>query len=237
MTWTSIRQLPPVLAIMQACHTQPRPPTVSPPLAANDSAGAIRGVVTTTDGHPIREAQIGFTYFATSADSVGRSPGWVTTDAQGRFLFPRVRPREYTLVLTAPWRRGLSQSVLVERGRVLTLHLELPGPTKEDWLLVRGSRCPSTGGLPDAPGGAPIVAVGDSVSGAGLVCFNALEGGFYAVLGTDGQIYDPINLPTAMRHDSLAVIFRGYIRRDLSSFHKVGPLIELSEIRRRPTAR
>ena len=227
----------PVLASLLACRTGPRPLAVSPPLAANDSAGAIRGVVTTTDGQPVHGAQISFTFFVTPEDGSARSSGSATTDEHGRFLFPRVMPREITLRITAPWRRGVSQAVRVERGRILTLHIELTGPTKEDWLLVRGSRCPSTGGLLDAPVGGSIVTVGDSVSGAGLVCFITLEGGFYAVLGTDGRMYDPINLPQAMRHDSLPVVFRGHIRRDVSSIHRVGPLVELAEIRPRPPVR
>ncbi len=137
----------------------------------------------------------------------------------------------------SPWQRGLDSLIRLEPGRLVSLHFRLAPPTLEDWLRVRGSRCPSSHGLPVTPTGAPIVAVDDSVSGAGVICFFTFEGGFYAVLGTDGRVYDPINLPPAMRRDSLAVVFRARIRRDLQSFHMAGPLVELADIRPRSTSR
>jgi len=63
---------------------------------------------------------------------------------------------------------------------------------------------------------------------------STFEGGVYAVLGTDSQIHEPINLSQATRQDSLRWSFVR-IRRDLLSVHKAGPIDELAEIRPHPT--
>jgi hypothetical protein len=64
----------------------------------------------------------------------------------------------------------------------------------------------------------------------GTVQFFALEGGFFAIRGDDGQTYDPINLPGEYQKDGLRVRFRGQLRPDLLGVHMIGPLVEIVTI-------
>ena len=74
---------------------------------------------------------------------------------------------------------------------------------------------------------------GAEVQGTGMVRWYDLEGGFHAIRGDDGVTYDPINLPEQFANDGLRVWFKGAIRDDMGSFHMVGPMVQLVEIRRR----
>ncbi len=74
---------------------------------------------------------------------------------------------------------------------------------------------------------------GDDISGTGTVRYFPAEGGFYAIRGDDGETYDPTNLPLELRKDGLRVTFAGKIHDDMISFHAVGPIVELIEIKRR----
>lgn len=78
-----------------------------------------------------------------------------------------------------------------------------------------------------------VVRDGDVVRGTGVVLYYSFEGGFHAIRGDDGVTYDPINLPDSFRHDGVPVRFVARIRNDLLSFHMAGPIVELTEIRRR----
>src|SRR6266536_963543 len=73
-------------------------------------------------------------------------------------------------------------------------------------------------------------ATGPRMQVAGTVQFNALEGGFYAIRGDDGVTYDPTNLPACYKADGLRVEVTFKVRRDLVSFHMVGPLVDLLSI-------
>jgi hypothetical protein len=76
---------------------------------------------------------------------------------------------------------------------------------------------------PDVPAGAVRV--------NGVVHFYSLEGGFWAVRGDDGVIYDPMNgLPTAFQREDLRVTMIVNIRKDLAGIHMVGPIVEILHI-------
>lgn len=71
---------------------------------------------------------------------------------------------------------------------------------------------------------------GDRVSGTGTVEWFSLEGGFFALRGDDGKVYDPINLPATYRSAGMRVRFEAKIRSDVGSFHMVGEIVEVLQI-------
>ncbi len=77
-----------------------------------------------------------------------------------------------------------------------------------------------------------IKRVGDEVFGTGTVQRFTTEGGFYAIRGDDGVVYEPMILPQEFNVDGLRVRFNATIRDDVVSFHMVGPIIELAKINR-----
>ena len=70
----------------------------------------------------------------------------------------------------------------------------------------------------------------DIVSGTGTVKFIDLEGGFYGILGDDGENYDPINLSQEFQEDGLRVRFEVKIREDVVSIHMWGTPVEIIKI-------
>ena len=75
--------------------------------------------------------------------------------------------------------------------------------------------------------------VGATVQITGTVQYYEMEGGFYAIRGDDEVTYDPTNLPAAFRKDGLAVEAVAHLRDGVTSFHMVGPIVELKRIRAR----
>jgi inhibitor of cysteine peptidase len=71
---------------------------------------------------------------------------------------------------------------------------------------------------------------GEAISGTGTVKFVDLEGGFYGIVGDDGQNYDPMNLDQTYQEDGLRVRFQAKIRQDMASIHMWGKIIELTRI-------
>jgi len=65
----------------------------------------------------------------------------------------------------------------------------------------------------------------------GVVRYVALEGGFYAI-ESGGRNYQPLNLPADYDQDGLRVHFVGIVR-DEPTIYMVGPVLQLSDIRRR----
>ena len=65
---------------------------------------------------------------------------------------------------------------------------------------------------------------------SGIVVFKDLEGGFFAIEGDGGKIYDPINLPDAFKRDGLKVKVNARLRNDMGSIHMVGDIIEIVDI-------
>jgi len=88
-------------------------------------------------------------------------------------------------------------------------------------LLLVGAGCDS---LDDTEG---------TVTIEGTVRYVQLEGGFWAIEGTDGRTYDPVNLPEKFQHDGMRVRVQAVIRDDLGGIHMVGPIIEIRAIEER----
>ena len=81
-------------------------------------------------------------------------------------------------------------------------------------------------GSPTAPG-----SPSGSIRFVGIVQFNTLEGGFWAVKGDDGVTYDPIGgLPTQFQRENLRVVMIARVRNDLVGIHMAGPLVEIIRI-------
>lgn len=68
------------------------------------------------------------------------------------------------------------------------------------------------------------------ISTTGTIKYISLEGGFYGIIGDNGQGYDPINLPVDFQIDGLNVFFTALKRYDLASIHMLGIIIEIIDI-------
>ncbi len=78
----------------------------------------------------------------------------------------------------------------------------------------------------------PIENRSSGINGTGTVRFIPIEGGFYGIVGNDGEHYDPINLGKEFQVDGLRVRFEAKKRDDQASFHMWGTLIEIINIER-----
>jgi hypothetical protein len=58
----------------------------------------------------------------------------------------------------------------------------------------------------------------------------SIEGGFYSIRGDDGVTYDPINLAAQYQQDGLPVLATLLLRRDMTSAHMVGPIVDIVRI-------
>ena len=67
----------------------------------------------------------------------------------------------------------------------------------------------------------------------GQVHHYEMEGGFYAIRGTDGVTYDPTNLPREFQQEGLSVEADARHRNDMVGIHQVGTIVELVRIRKR----
>lgn len=83
------------------------------------------------------------------------------------------------------------------------------------------------------PPSGTVVVRGDIASGDGTIRYYPIEGGFHAIAGADGKVYDPMNLPAEFQRDGVPVSFTGRLRHDMGSIHMVGTIIQLTDIRRR----
>ena len=72
----------------------------------------------------------------------------------------------------------------------------------------------------------------DVVSGTGTVKFINLEGGFYGIIGDDGEHYDPINLDQEFQEDGLRIHFEAKVHEDVASTHMWGTIVEITNIER-----
>jgi len=69
------------------------------------------------------------------------------------------------------------------------------------------------------------------VNGTGTVEYIGLEGGFYGIVGDDGDGYDPSgSLPQEFAVDGLRVSFSVRICEDCASFHMWGYVVEIISI-------
>ncbi len=79
----------------------------------------------------------------------------------------------------------------------------------------------------------PAEGKGEQTHISGVVKFHEVEGGFYAIQGTDGVTYDPTNLPEAFRQEGLAVELEARKRTDVVSVRQVGTIVDIERIRKR----
>jgi hypothetical protein len=70
----------------------------------------------------------------------------------------------------------------------------------------------------------------DIVEIQGTVVYKELEGGFYAIEGDDGRIYDPINLPESFKTNGLRVRARVRYKNDAVGIHMAGDIVEIVDI-------
>lgn len=75
-----------------------------------------------------------------------------------------------------------------------------------------------------------VLAENELIADSGTVTYNDLEGGFYGIMGSDDERYDPMNLPEELSIDGTEVRFTAYPRDDMMSFHMWGQIIELRTI-------
>ena len=68
------------------------------------------------------------------------------------------------------------------------------------------------------------------VSGTGTITYLSLEGGFFGIVGDDGEHYDTVNLDEEFRVDGLRVQFKARISENQVSGHMWGTIVEIIEI-------
>jgi len=68
------------------------------------------------------------------------------------------------------------------------------------------------------------------IQGSGKIQFNDFEGGFYGIVGDDGEYYDPINLPSDFKEDGILVNYTIKILEDQASYHQWGTMVEIIKI-------
>jgi hypothetical protein len=71
------------------------------------------------------------------------------------------------------------------------------------------------------------------IHGKGTVRYLSFEGGFYGIVGDDGNNYDPINIPHEFKVDGLRVQFTANLT-DYVSFHMWGYVVKLFSIEKLP---
>lgn len=70
----------------------------------------------------------------------------------------------------------------------------------------------------------------DFIQDNGTIQFNDFEGGFYGIVGDDGEKYDPINLPSEFEEDGIRVYYTLKILDEKASIHQWGIMVEIIEM-------
>ena len=70
------------------------------------------------------------------------------------------------------------------------------------------------------------------IHGEGVIIFNDFEGGFYGIIGDNGENYDPINLEKEFQEDGIIVSYTLKVLEDQLSIHQWGIVVEIIEIER-----
>lgn len=70
------------------------------------------------------------------------------------------------------------------------------------------------------------------VSRTGTITFCDFEGGFYGIIGDDGEHYDPIALSETFQVPGLRVSFKVQIEENQISFHMWGKIVRILHIER-----
>jgi hypothetical protein len=74
------------------------------------------------------------------------------------------------------------------------------------------------------------------LSGEGMVEYIDVEGGCWGI-ESNGEIYEPLNLPAELREDGLPIEFVAIDRDDVGSVCMIGPIIELLRVEATGTSR
>jgi hypothetical protein len=73
---------------------------------------------------------------------------------------------------------------------------------------------------------------GQPIKTTGTVKHQGLEGGFWGIVGDDGQNYDPQNLAPEFQKEDLRVSFEAETKPDAASFHMWGTIIEIKSMKK-----
>lgn len=73
---------------------------------------------------------------------------------------------------------------------------------------------------------------GQPIKTTGTIKHQGLEGGFWGIVGDDGQNYDPANLAPEFQKEDLRVSFEAVTRPDAASFHMWGTIVEIKSIQK-----
>ena len=68
------------------------------------------------------------------------------------------------------------------------------------------------------------------ISGTGTIEYIELEGGFYGIVGDDGENYNPIDLMQQYQQHDLEIYFEARILKDVDSIYMWGIAIEITRI-------
>jgi hypothetical protein len=71
-----------------------------------------------------------------------------------------------------------------------------------------------------------------AIKATGTVKHQGLEGGFWGIVGDDGQNYDPVNLAPEFQKEGLRVSFEAVPAQNQMSIHMWGTIVELKTIAR-----
>jgi len=71
---------------------------------------------------------------------------------------------------------------------------------------------------------------GQPIKTTGTIKHQGLEGGFWGIVGDDGQNYDPQNLAPEFQKEGLRVYFEAVTLPNQASFHMWGTIVEISKI-------
>jgi hypothetical protein len=73
---------------------------------------------------------------------------------------------------------------------------------------------------------------GQPIKTTGTIKHQGLEGGFWGIVGDDGQNYDPQNLSPEFQKEGLRVSFEAETKPDAASFHMWGTIIEIKSMKK-----
>ncbi len=73
---------------------------------------------------------------------------------------------------------------------------------------------------------------GQPIKTTGTIKRQGLEGGFWGIVGDDGQNYDPQNLAAEFQQEGLRVSFEAETRPDAASFHMWGTIVEIKSMKK-----
>jgi hypothetical protein len=85
---------------------------------------------------------------------------------------------------------------------------------------------------PSPPVETPAGHLEGALTGTGTITHTDIEGGFFAIKGDDGVMYDPKSLPEAFRVDGLRVRYTIKVQEGAAGIHMVGPIVDVIDIAR-----